>query len=91
MTKFSCTGNDITETIHVQLQWVSGKKFDAVKNCSCRGTSIKVLKTTYCINKIKNGYKDVEKNQVAALVRSGTCSKYREIEREVVLIYYFRL
>ena len=56
------------------------------KNCSCRDTSIKVLKATYCINKIKNGYKNVEKNQVAALVRSGTCSKYREIEREVVPI-----
>ena len=75
MTKFSCTA-----TVDFC------KKFDAVKNCSCRGTSIKVLKMTYCINKIKNGYKDVEKkNQVAALVRSGTCSKYREIEREVVL------
>ena len=44
----------------------------------------KVLKTTYCINKITNGYKDVEKNHVAYalilhLVRSGTRSKYREI------------
>ena len=25
MTKFSCTGNDILELIHVQLQWVSAK------------------------------------------------------------------
>ena len=25
MTKFSCTGNDIPEAIHVQLQWVSAK------------------------------------------------------------------
>ena len=58
---------------------------------SVRMRSNLVLKTTYCINKIKNGYKDVEeKNQVAYaialnLVRGGTRSKYREIEREVVL------
>ena len=57
---------------------------------SVRMRSNLVLKTTYYINKIKNGYKDVEKNQVAYalalnLVRSGTRSKYREIGREVVL------
>ena len=61
-------------------------EFDSVKM-----RSNLVLKTTYCINKIKNGYKDVgKKNQVAYalalnLVRSETCSKYRQIEREVVL------
>ena len=39
-------------------------EFDSVRMCSnlvLVAPSTKVLKTTYCINEIKNGYKDVEK------------------------------
>ena len=39
-------------------------EFDSVRMCSnlvLVTPSTKVLKTTYCINEIKNGYKDVEK------------------------------
>ena len=62
-------------------------EFDSVRGHEYQSTKNDI----YCINKIKNGYKDVEeKNQVAYaialnLVRGGTRSKYREIEREVVL------
>ena len=53
--------------------------------------STKVLKTTYCINKIKNGYKDVEKKSSCLRVSSKSCENWKpfkifcEIEREVVL------
>ena len=82
MDKIPCTGNDGTGNQWLELL----VEFDSV-----RMRSNLVLKTIYCINKIKNGYKDVEeKNQIAYaialnLVRSGTRSKCREIEREVVL------
>ena len=41
-------------------------------------TSNKVLKTTYCINKIKNGYKDVEKKSSCLRISS----KSRDVVRD---------
>ena len=83
MDQIPCTGNDGTGNqwleLLVEFDFVRGHEYQSTKN------------DIYCINKIKNGYKDVEgKNQVAYaialnLVRGGTRSKYREIEREVVL------
>ena len=39
-------------------------------------TSTKVLKTTYCINKIKNGYKDVEKKSSCLRISSKSREKW---------------
>ena len=66
MNKIPCSGNDATETNTGLLV-----EFDSV-----RMHSNLVLKATYCINKIKNGYKDVEKKSSYLRISSTSREKW---------------
>ena len=59
MDKIPCTGNDATGNQYRVTNGHGGIRL--CKDAQFGATSTKVLKTTYCINKIKNGYKDVER------------------------------